>query len=299
MKRKKVAYRLALIMPFVLLSSVQAHSQSYTAIEHSSLNIETKYSVERRHLLSDNSNVDFNLDNISNGDLIAQIDYKNTYEINRLLKDNNSNPSSSYSYRKSINGKEFTVNGKVKIKKLDNQSFVFKDKIVNNKTVFVIEDEFDVFNNNNTYKYQNVHMIVEGKDGSIQFSVVYVNRKVGNLYAEYKFIDGDKQESISKKNTSAIEGLGGFDNTDLETFNISPNPARDNIDINYYTQDGNTTTFQITNSEGKVVKRFTSQLDNTNNNQKTSVSVSDLASGVYFVHMQTANNSINKILIIK
>ena len=113
-----------------------------------------------------------------------------------------------------------------------------------------------------------------------------------NLRTKYKNSKKQKQQSPSRKRFHS-QGIcatpKGIDSA-LQSFVITPNPAKSNIVI---THDGNFQSITITEISGKIV--LESNLSKAINNQV--FNISDLANGVYIVNL-IAENKTERIKLV-
>lgn len=89
------------------------------------------------------------------------------------------------------------------------------------------------------------------------------------------------------------------ESSSINDFNVYPVPARDVINVNYNLESATNTSIEIINLLGKVVYR--EEMGHVNSgNQNKSISISDLADGIYLMRVKSANSSLTtKIKIAK
>lgn len=89
------------------------------------------------------------------------------------------------------------------------------------------------------------------------------------------------------------------ESSSINDFNVYPVPARDVINVNYNLESATNTSIEIINLLGKVVYR--EEMGHVNSgNQNKSISISDLADGIYLMRVNSANSSLTtKIKIAK
>lgn len=114
----------------------------------------------------------------------------------------------------------------------------------------------------------------------------------GVKYLTFEYFSSDVGEwGINTPKFFALDNLvydDGTSNISLETktnFSMFPNPTKDVLNIN-----GEAGEYQILNTQGQVVKSFS-------NNGFTSVRISDLKAGVYFVKNNAATSRTKKLIV--
>ncbi|MFZ4413008.1 MAG: T9SS type A sorting domain-containing protein, partial [Bacteroidales bacterium] len=81
-------------------------------------------------------------------------------------------------------------------------------------------------------------------------------------------------------------------------FNVYPNPATDNMQINFNLNDTKKVEIKIYNNLGAIV--FSSNEGQLNSgNHTVEISVSDLAKGIYYMNLKAGENTISKKIIIQ
>jgi hypothetical protein len=119
-------------------------------------------------------------------------------------------------------------------------------------------------------------------------SYVVENLLPGTTYwYRIRATDGDNSNVVQVTTTG--ESGAGLNTIQADGFQLWPNPAKDILNIS---TDNTEAQFKITTAEGQVVKQGTI-------NGKGTVSVLDLASGLYVVSLKNANVVVTKKLIIK
>jgi len=106
------------------------------------------------------------------------------------------------------------------------------------------------------------------------------------------YVDGQLNNSYSQYTTSQTASLLTEENKD---FQIYPNPANDNIKFRSL-NNLDVEQIKVINNVGQVVKSISSTEITLN---ETNVNVSDLESGVYFVHITGKNGSVQSRKFIK
>lgn len=118
------------------------------------------------------------------------------------------------------------------------------------------------------------------------------------LFVNVGFATGDTAVMAAAiHNFFATIGIGE-NNTNVSSMTTFPNPASENIQINYELADNSDVTFQVVNTLGQTV-RETQMGDMAAGNYTTSVSVADLEAGVYFIRMNTTEGIIVRQVIVE
>jgi hypothetical protein len=77
---------------------------------------------------------------------------------------------------------------------------------------------------------------------------------------------------------------------------VYPNPAKDNLTISYYNENGNNASYQVLNALGQVIKQ--DYLGNDKGIIRSEVNVESLPSGIYFVKVMIGDRStVEKITV--
>jgi hypothetical protein len=90
----------------------------------------------------------------------------------------------------------------------------------------------------------------------------------------------------------SLEELSG-----LTSVNLYPNPAADETVLSFESSVNQNATLVLTNQIGQVVTETAVELKNGGNTFK--LGTSDLANGLYFVHLNTENGAITRKLVVK
>lgn len=93
--------------------------------------------------------------------------------------------------------------------------------------------------------------------------------------------------------------MGIEENSALKTnsFNVYPNPANDNVYVNFDLKSNANVNITITNMVGQTVKTITN--NNMNGSQNINIDVKDLNAGVYFVNLKVNNETKVQKLVIE
>jgi thiol-disulfide isomerase/thioredoxin len=102
---------------------------------------------------------------------------------------------------------------------------------------------------------------------------------------------------IQIRNFFATIGVGET-NALVSSMNTFPNPANDNVQINYTLTQGSAVTLQIVNPLGQLV-RETHMGEVATGEHTTNVSVADLEAGVYFFRLCTSEGIIARKVVIE
>ncbi len=112
----------------------------------------------------------------------------------------------------------------------------------------------------------------------VDYSFIDENRLIGRNYYRLKMVDFDG--SFEYSNIILL-------NNDNNHVNIYPNPAKNNVFIDYQLENTNEINIQILNELGQVVMNNNSS---TNDKRGTlEIDVNHLASGVYFIKIESGN----------
>ncbi|MEP7168862.1 MAG: T9SS type A sorting domain-containing protein, partial [Bacteroidota bacterium] len=94
----------------------------------------------------------------------------------------------------------------------------------------------------------------------------------------------------------------GFADNDLKNiFNLSPNPATDKIYISFPASETQTVTVKIYSITGEVVfteENKTTELQTLNFKLQTSIDVTGLSNGLYFLSVQTGREVVSRKIVV-
>ena len=165
-------------------------------------------------------------------------------------------------------------------------------------------DSFTITNSNQTFLHSNFNGVnyVAHKSSSSTKSWIYkwtapatVSGHI-SFYVTANLADGNTNatgDAIYKK-VVTINGSTSVDEiSSLESITMFPNPANENVTINYSLLNNEFVTAQIINEEGKVVKSLFGENQNVGVLQ-SSHNISELAAGKYFMHISSAGKSTVK-----
>lgn len=115
-------------------------------------------------------------------------------------------------------------------------------------------------------------------------------------------IDGDSMNYISKWiGGTSVDTCGnmsvGINETDLnsQSLNIFPNPATNQITIEFELAETKNVCLEIKNVLGQTIKIISNSF--TTGNNKIDIDVSEFSSGLYFIQLQSKNKIISKKMI--
>jgi len=165
-------------------------------------------------------------------------------------------------------------------------------------------DSFTITNTNGTFLHANFNGVnyVAQKSASSTKSWIYkwtapatISGPI-NFYVTANISNGNGNETgdaIYKKVVS-INGSTSVDEiSSFGSVTMFPNPASENVTINYSLLNSEFVTGQIINEEGKVVKSLFGENQNVGVLQ-SSYNISDLAAGKYFMHISASGKSVVK-----
>ncbi|MFM2225096.1 MAG: hypothetical protein RJA07_1298 [Bacteroidota bacterium] len=97
-------------------------------------------------------------------------------------------------------------------------------------------------------------------------------------------------------NGTGITMPDNFNETIFSVIDVKPNPASDNIAIQYYTPSSNTTSLDVTDIIGKKIMQ--QQLASNKGLNNVSIDISSLANGIYFLGIQSEGKKISKKIVV-
>jgi hypothetical protein len=165
-------------------------------------------------------------------------------------------------------------------------------------------DSFTITNANQTFLHSNFNGVnyVAHKSASATKSWIYkwtapatISGPI-NFYVTANLANGNGNETgdaIYKKVVSINGSTSVEDISSLASVSLFPNPANENVTINYSLLNNEFVTAQIINEEGKVVKSLFGENQNVGVLQ-SSHNISDLAAGKYLMHISAAGKSTVK-----
>lgn len=123
----------------------------------------------------------------------------------------------------------------------------------------------------------------------------------------YKLVNAANQTVISstgqfqkeeRKLFNLTSLIGIEDNSVVSVFSLTPNPAKNNVEVSFNINDDKDVNINIFNSLGAMV--YSQNEGNlTSGNHTVNVNVSKLSSGVYYMNVKAGDNTITKKLIIE
>lgn len=147
------------------------------------------------------------------------------------------------------------------------------------------------------------HFDIERSNDGINYMVIGNVKAKGNSSQanDYTYTDAKPMEGVNYYRLREVDNDGKYSYSEVKSLTfgsgdnmikIAPNPATDKVNI---TVPGNnkTLTISIVNSQGRKVKSFTM------NGEFIQKSISDLASGVYYIRINGDGISINHKLVVQ
>jgi len=92
--------------------------------------------------------------------------------------------------------------------------------------------------------------------------------------------------------------VGIEENTELSVFSLTPNPAKDNVQLSFNLNNSKEVNVSIFNSLGAVVYSQTEGVL-TSGNHRINLKTSNLSSGIYYMNVKAGDNTITKKLVIE
>jgi hypothetical protein len=123
----------------------------------------------------------------------------------------------------------------------------------------------------------------------------------------YKLVNAANQTVISstgqfqkeeRKLFNFTSLIGIEENSAISVFSLTPNPAKNNVEVSFNLNDNNDVNISIYNSLGAMVYNQ-NEGSLTSGNHTVNVNVSKLSSGVYYMNVKAGDNTIAKKLIIE
>ena len=118
---------------------------------------------------------------------------------------------------------------------------------------------------------------------------VNIRLRVSKKYRQYATNNANANNPMYTFNTGTIMGINNIENEN--TLSVYPNPASENITINY-TSSSKNTSLKIYDATGRLVKN----MENIKSGEST-INISELESGLFLINLQDGNNSITKRFI--
>ncbi len=136
---------------------------------------------------------------------------------------------------------------------------------------------------------------------------LWVNGATLNVTADYGAVNGcgnywnytraKSTLSVGSHNrmaNSASEDLVSADENDL---NIYPNPAKDNLNVNYHSNEASTLSIKVIDMLGNVIVKEEKQVTEGNNDLQ--LQLSDLSNGIYFINVDGKGISQKRKIVIE
>ena len=117
---------------------------------------------------------------------------------------------------------------------------------------------------------------------------------IGSHAITYDYTDGNGCQG-SAQSTIIVEACLGVDSEEIDNLLIYPNPAIDEIFIEYQNTSANEAEIMLVSNDGKVV--FSSTIKD-NSNFKEKLDVSNFSKGVYFIRIKTNSTLIVEKIVL-
>ena len=151
----------------------------------------------------------------------------------------------------------------------------------------------------------NDHFEVERSLDGLNFEVIGKKKGAGNSLTkiEYSFFDQNSPKGISYYRLKQIDLDGKYTYSEIctvtnkgtEGVSFYPNPVRNDLTIDYYTDNSKPNSISVTDVLGKLIQVKTSFVDS-----KTTIDCSDLVDGIYFVKVIIGTREfVNKFTVQK
>ena len=110
-------------------------------------------------------------------------------------------------------------------------------------------------------------------------------------------VAGPTSETVVAVNNNYITlGINGATNVSLTDVSVYPNPAKDNINLNFVNENAENASYQIINVIGQSVRQQT--IPTTKGETTYNVNLNGIESGIYFIKLTVGNKtSVNKITV--
>lgn len=116
--------------------------------------------------------------------------------------------------------------------------------------------------------------------------------EVSNTSSQIELEAGEYHIYTTKQlETPQILGINSIE--DEQNINIYPNPASETLNVNFLEPQNKTSEIELYDIQGKIVKNIV-----VSNNRNT-IDISDLCSGLYILKINSANNTYSKKIIIE
>ncbi len=107
---------------------------------------------------------------------------------------------------------------------------------------------------------------------------------------------GTTTETVVLINNNYTLGLKESANTSLANVSVYPNPAKDNINLNFVNENAENVSYQIINVIGQTVRE--QNIPSAKGETLYNVSLSGIESGIYFIKLSVGNKTaVNKITV--
>ncbi len=107
---------------------------------------------------------------------------------------------------------------------------------------------------------------------------------------------GTTTETVALINNNYTMGLKESANTSLANVTVYPNPAKDNINLNFVNENAEAVSYQIINVIGQTVRE--QNIPSAKGETLYNVSLSGIESGIYFIKLTVGNKTaVNKITV--
>ena len=175
---------------------------------------------------------------------------------------------------------------------------------------------------NEDYSVANYGLVANAGFTNVDLAVTFTNTSVGATDYSWNFGDGNTDLTATPSHTYAtpgvytvvltatngvcssefsftvtVENAGVEENTIISSLTMFPNPTNGNTTLVFENLTENEATIKIINQLGQLITLQNVQLSQGENAIK--LNTLDLNSGLYFVVLETRNNSVNRRLIIQ
>jgi len=103
--------------------------------------------------------------------------------------------------------------------------------------------------------------------------------------------------SMEKKIFNLTSLIGVEEINSISNISINPNPAKDNVNIQFFLPSSKNVTISVYNSLGAMV--YSDNKGDLNGSQSINLNISNLSKGIYYINIQTGDNNISNKLIVE
>jgi hypothetical protein len=126
-----------------------------------------------------------------------------------------------------------------------------------------------------------------GAGGSVSYSIGQID------YIAPSGSGGNTNEGLQQPYELFVVSTSLSEKDKTTVINVFPNPAIHSVIIELKNVDPKTHAYQLTDVNGKLIS------ENKLNDQKTTVDVSELSSGIYFINISNNSSKLNTYKLIK